>query len=761
MAGEMQPMPMSPRQSPKEIGNAVVQWACTRRGRTLVLAFVACVVLLGVGGIHNREAISSQYHALATNNSWRPYLPSIPSLIHSPFRKPSNTTLQLENGELAVVPQQLKKTTPNFHLVMPAREDSPGFCKTTMSGMILNYPPPTVVNLYSDYNNDIHWEREILQGTLHYLKNDKFVKDDDLVLIVDGENTWFQLPSDAIIKEYTRVLGDANALLLGRHGKDKDGQPKFSQTIVFGAEKMCEADDLACHYAPNSILPGNLYANGKSAAIADRPARYLNSKMLMGPANDLKVLYQAALKKFDKKQTQRQTIQSVFATMFGEQQLRRDADEKNNKPMISKIKDMVSGKKPNLARKMQTANVTASNPTRHEFSIGVDYEHALFQPLAYARKDELVSVLHDNSTDLSKYRQPNSWIQYLALPSSLSLSNPPFWRLDLAKSNPSPNEKPAYIDKLAFNDQLDKLPKRKTPWNNVPLLQNTYTGSVPTILFQDPNAAVRANSHLTALQHGDPAKAPAANVTWDAMWYSPFKRALLRNYFRTPQSPQGYHNSLVGGDRAWDTRGGRGGVWTATENVWLPWGEVDGVCGTLTRLKEVFHDSKGVWLHEGENNSEETRLHDEDELNKKIEKQRQKAEEDAKTPEQKEKERKEKAEQERKQKAEEEKKKKEEEEKKKKEDEEKKKKEEEETKKKEEDTKKKEEEEKKKKEEETKKKAEEDKKAEEEKKKKAEEEKKQEKEAQQKIEDAEREQQRKAAEEMLREVEMGLSGARV
>jgi len=51
----MQPMPMSPRQSPKEIGSAAVQWACTRRGRTLVLAVVAFTILLGLGGIHNRE----------------------------------------------------------------------------------------------------------------------------------------------------------------------------------------------------------------------------------------------------------------------------------------------------------------------------------------------------------------------------------------------------------------------------------------------------------------------------------------------------------------------------------------------------------------------------------------------------------------------------------------------------------------------------------------------------------------------------------
>lgn len=56
MAGEtMQHMPMSPRQSPTEIGSAAVQWACGRRGRTMVMAIVLFTILLGLGGLHNRE----------------------------------------------------------------------------------------------------------------------------------------------------------------------------------------------------------------------------------------------------------------------------------------------------------------------------------------------------------------------------------------------------------------------------------------------------------------------------------------------------------------------------------------------------------------------------------------------------------------------------------------------------------------------------------------------------------------------------------
>jgi hypothetical protein len=46
-------------------------------------------------------------------------------------------------------------------------------------------------------------------------------------------------------------------------------------------------------------------------------------------------------------------------------------------------------------------------------------------------------------------------------------------------------------------------------------------------------------------------------------------------------------------------RGGPGGVWTEGEGIWLPWGEWDGVCGSLERIQKVFEDGRGVWLHEG------------------------------------------------------------------------------------------------------------------------------------------------------------------
>jgi hypothetical protein len=488
---------------------------------------------------------------------------------------------------------------------MPAAKDTDAFCKSTLSGMILNYPPPTVVNLYRKFEDDVQWERDTLLGIRRHLENVKYVQDEDLVLIVDGESMWFQLPSDVIIKQYARIVEDANARLLKEYGLNDQGYQRYNQTIIFGADKMCQDDDMACKYAPNSTLPANLYGSEEGFNIADRPARYLNSKLLMGPAKDLKLLYQTALGKLKLKQNHKQTMQSVFTTMFGEQQLRRDALKRQQeessfkKSTATRFKDIFSfNKKPQASPTEKFKAVNPAHARKFEFGLGLDYSHELFQPLAYAHLDELVPLIHANTSNLSVHLHPTSQTSTLDLPTSLNSSNPPFWRhyFDKADDNPSPNVKPAYIDKLAFSKDLDALPGRKTSWANIPLVQNTYTGSVPAILIN--------NGLPNTLDSDGPLN---ANITWNELWFTPFSRALLRSRLRAPQSVLGYHNSLVGGDRSWDTRGGRGGVWTEREGVWLAWGEIDGVCGSVEQMDVNFGDGRGVWLHENEKDAEGAR----------------------------------------------------------------------------------------------------------------------------------------------------------
>lgn len=582
----------------------------------MLFSVVFLALILGLAGVRHTETITAQYHALS-EYQWRPYLPSIPKLTKTPFKAPSNTTLQLENGEIDHLPPKLEKSTPNFHLLMTSQNDSDDFCKSTLSAMLLNYPPPTGVNLYKTFVRPGHKEWQTLSGIKEYLHNEKLVHDEDLLLIVDGEDTWFQLPSDVMIKQYEAVVEYANARLLKKYGVDEKKRQRFNQTIVFGAEKSCEGDAESCKYAPDSILPHDLYSTGTDTTNEKAaPAKYLNSRVLMGPANDLRVLFDAALKRFQTDTSEKQTMQSVLATIFGEQQLRRDAILTEGKSASTRLQEWVGKTSKEHAaaeRRLEIANATIRPEKTHEYSIGLDYTYTLFQPLANAHSSELLPLKHDNSTNLSLYRHPGTITPHLSLPPTLLASKLPFWSPNLYLHNPSPEtNKPAYIDPLAYDFDIDQLPDRHTAWANIPLIQNTYTGAVPALILR-PSHNPKSSS-LSSDQ-----------MSFNNLWFAKHKRALLRQHFRTPQSPNGYHNSVVGGDRFWDQRGGRGGVWTSKEQIWLPWGEVDGVCGTLAHLKQVFDDGKGVWMHELEDDNEGKRVRDEQEYKKKLDEKKQKA----------------------------------------------------------------------------------------------------------------------------------------
>lgn len=581
----------------------------------MLFSVVFLTLMLGLAGIRHSETITAQYHAIS-EYQWRPYLPDRPTLATTLFKTPSATTLQLENGEIDHLPPKLEKSTPNFHLLMTSEKDSNGFCKSTLSAMLLNFPPPTGVNLQQASLRPGHKEWQMLSGIKEYLHNEKLVHDDDLVLIVDGQITWFQLPSDVMIKQYEAVVEYANARLLKKYGVDKDKRPRFTQAIVFGAAKSCDKDSTSCKFAPESILPHGLYgASKETTSEEDLPARYLDSRVVIGPAKDLRALFDAASSRFQRNNSKKQTMQSVLATMFGEQQLRRDAVLTNGKSALAKLQGwMGRTPKENAAaeRRLESAKATIHPEKTHDYLIGLDYTHTLFQLLALTHYNELVSLKHDNSTNLSSYRHPGTITPHLSLPPTLLASKLPFWSPNLYLHNPSPEtNKPAFIDKLDYDFDLDRLPDRHTSWSDIALIQNTYTGAIPVLVLR-PSRNSRAHD-LSSDQ-----------LSFNKLWFAKHKRALLRQNLRTPQSPNGYHNSVVGGDRFWDQRGGRGGVWTSKEQIWLPWGEVDGVCGTLAHLKEIFDDGKGVWMHELENGGEGQRLKDEEAHRKSLEEKKQK-----------------------------------------------------------------------------------------------------------------------------------------
>ncbi len=503
--------------------------------------------------------------------------------IEIPSLDPANLE-RLRNG---TVPSGLKKTNPSFHLLIPASQSNANLCKTLLSSFVLSYPPPTLINYGKVFEGD-SWDNGThigkIRGTYDYLNTARHVKDDDLVLVVDGYDVWFQLPPEVMIKRYHKMLNEADKRLRRRYGMalaetpgtDGNQEPiqKYTQKVFFAADKVCwpnPADDPACAAVPYSTLPQDTYGSDTDKdpeAFGNRP-RFLNSGTLIGRVADVRKVYERAVHKVEE---DRGSIgdQFVFAEIFGEQEYQRETLRQTSQGAGGRWLDWIANALGNSDSPL-SANRTINNMTvipgqSYEFGIGLDYESELFQTMTHSDGDvEFIS--YNDSSVMSHIQQKHPPVRSKPfwLPIDIQRASPPF-----TYSSPG-NHSEDLIDGilLPYSKKLDTISEEPT-WSEVPLATNIFASSIPTLL------------HF----NGD--KSPLLSW-WSQMWFSSNSRALLRRFIRSTQSKEAAYAAATGGQTWWDTRGGRGGVWT-DKATWMEWGQV---CKKME--DEVFADGKGRW----------------------------------------------------------------------------------------------------------------------------------------------------------------------
>src|SRR4051794_38061721 len=89
-----------------------------------------------------------------------------------------------------------------FHLLIPATSSGAGLCKNVFSAAALDYPTPRLINWKMHYSSGdrfggLHIAK--ITGTLDYLNSLGPESDQELVLMVDGFDMWFQLPPSVLI----------------------------------------------------------------------------------------------------------------------------------------------------------------------------------------------------------------------------------------------------------------------------------------------------------------------------------------------------------------------------------------------------------------------------------------------------------------------------------------------------------------------------------------------------------------------------------
>ncbi|KAI9807169.1 MAG: hypothetical protein M1825_005887 [Sarcosagium campestre] len=450
-------------------------------------------------------------------------------------RNPHHSPLPTTVGQLPMGQDEI--VNPALHFLLHAPRRSSRVCKTLLSSSILGYPPPTLINY-----GVAKPRTKKLESASIFLQDEKHVAAQDLVLVIDASAAWFQLPATVLLERYDKMIRE-----------------RQNKTIVFAADKVCWPDKMGtrtCDSVPKSPLRENLWGpktDKDPGGLMNRP-RFLNSGVMMGTAQDVKVVFEEASARFQQQTNRAGNDQSVFSEMFGEQQNEHLPVRKGNGASPNRWKDWMSAKhRAKPSDEVLSWNGKVDQPheaSARNFGIGLDYDMGLFQTIALSRADvEFLS--YNDSRALARTMKMHRSRRNFQLPQDILRTTLPLTSVAASGrlSNTTTDDK----------NFTSKIGMSKINWSTVPLATNVRTALIPAVLhFKGEKANL--------------------NDWWPKMWYFPHARALLSSYIHSP----GLHPM-------WDRRGGIGGAWT-TSGHWMSWRDL---CGGFE--SEVFGDGKGPW----------------------------------------------------------------------------------------------------------------------------------------------------------------------
>lgn len=232
-----------------------------------------------------------------------------------------------------------------LHVLLPATGPDVNLCKTSMGLRVLGYPEPVLLGYNKDYPSGGQQIDAKITQALAYVKT--LEDDEDLVLMVDAYDSWFQLPPAVLRTRYFATVTAASHRMRRRLGRRAVRREAMKQSIVFGARKTCAPNlpySIACYPVPEATTPRDMYGAstdtilGANKHSSFRP-RYLDAGLMMGPVGDVRAMLERAaqiveeLPKTDMlddyaskshKNLWEDDAQGVFARIFGEQAFQRE-----------------------------------------------------------------------------------------------------------------------------------------------------------------------------------------------------------------------------------------------------------------------------------------------------------------------------------------------------------------------------------------------------------------------------------------------------
>lgn len=520
------------------------------RWRGLIIGTVSLLLVLWIWQANSDpNAPGSQlYNKISGRPKHQDFMWKPPSAL-----EPSEFTLDLEAGKSSTAPSGLKKQNPQFHLLIHAPKITSNVCRSLLSSFLLDYPPPTLVGYRQSLNGSVAGDffREYgISDTADYLSQQNYVKDDDFVAIVDGESTLFQLPTEALLTEYNAQTKKANEELERTYHDipvqtlSKQKMQRFNQSVFFAAE-----------YEMVPKQRGFL----SRFKVPEKQPIHLNNNLAIGSGSGLRHLFATAAEQNTRIE---RTDRDTFNTMFAQQGLLRTSMAKEQREFKIWLSRNVLPTNKKLKKKLAEDYAAA----KQDLGMGLDYKATMFQTIPAAARNVADTVIQLNEHDT------------FPVPAILDKLADPF---TLHTSTPHLNSTSAVLVQKHNNT----LPVTDH-WTDIPLFTNPKTQRIPSVISMLPPTPEdhSASSEILA--------APDTNIRelWQSLWFYPYARTLLKQYLQKATSKEVASEAAVGGERWYDVRGGRGGVWTV-EGEWLDAGELCAPFGA-----DLFLDGKRGWF---------------------------------------------------------------------------------------------------------------------------------------------------------------------
>lgn len=483
----------------------------------------------------------------------------------------------------------------HLRMLIPASSADAKLCKTVISSAVLGYPAPILINWNKQFEDPalIFGGSHIakIEGVLAHLKTLDSSNDNDLVMVADGYDVWFQLRPSVMINRYFEINNAANARLREQHDHDIASKG-VEQKVLFSSQKRCwpmQANHPACYAVPESTLPRDVYGEKTDMDVGDEANPYvkfrqqfLNSGACVGPVSAVRAVFERANQMMHKDKNIG-SDQGIFAEMFGQQEFMRHVMKYRSRSFFRRFLDFVAktrgreysykiidpvnkGPETNGEPRV-TMSLEPDNPLAFEFGIGLDYKSEILQATVFSEYD-------------TEWLERQDKQRIKAVSTEKGVPMPP--RVGQLPREVLTSLQPFYSSRQGYFED-SRLPVEKT-WNQVPLFTNVWSGISPV--------AVHHNAHRDGLKG-------RIESHWPYPWFQPYLRALLDQRSLSPQ-----HQVAVtyanGSEQAWYSptysswENEFSGVYTdGPENGY--WGDFDMLCEGEGIWEEIFRDGKGPW----------------------------------------------------------------------------------------------------------------------------------------------------------------------